>query len=67
MEPTEFVDECLELAGPVVVDEDTRDGLLRHAESEGELRFDTDRRTETESRVARMLQLIVATREYQFN
>ncbi len=66
--PDEFVDECLDLAGPVVVDEDTRDGLLRHAETEGDLKFDGKRQqAETESRVARMLQLIVATREYQFN
>ncbi len=68
LSPTEFVDRCLDLAGPVVVNEDGREGLQSYAESGGDLKFDSDvERMESEDRVARMLQLIVSTREYQFN
>jgi uncharacterized protein (DUF1800 family) len=65
--PAEFVDGCLDLAGPLTVDSTTREALLRHAEAGGELRLETpEERQEGAARVARMLQLIVATREYQF-
>ena len=65
--PEELVDGCLNLIGPLTVSSETRDGLLRYAESRGELRFGTEGdREESEARVVRMLQLIVATREYQF-
>lgn len=62
-----FVDTCLEFMGPVIVDEETREGLLSQAQNGGEFRFDTDADLqESESRVVRMLQLIVSTREFQF-
>ena len=65
--PDEFVDTCLDLAGPVVVEEDTRRDLTRQAESEGELHFGSDaEREESEARILRMLQLVVSTREFQF-
>jgi hypothetical protein len=65
--PEDFVDGCLDLVGPLTVSSETREGLLRDAESRGELRVGTEGgRVENEARVVRMLQLIVATREYQF-
>ena len=68
LRPQEFVERCLDLAGPVAVDNDTRNGLVAHAEPEGDVTFGTnEKRLESAARVAKMLQLIVATREYQFN
>ena len=65
--PEQLVDEILELAGPMTVSDETRSGLLEHAEPGGELRFGTGpERAESEARIARMLQLVVSTREYQF-
>ena len=64
--PTEFVDRCLELVGPLSVNDGTRSALIKNAESGGQLAFDTEADMERSSaRVGRMLQLIVATREYQ--
>ncbi len=62
LSPEEFVDRSLELAGPIEVDEETRIGLVEHASAQGELRFETETGA---SRVSEMLQLIVATPEYQ--
>ncbi len=68
LRPREFVERCLDLAGPVVVDGETRMRLVAHAEPEGDVRFGSDEeRAASEARVAKMLQLIVSTREYQFN
>ncbi len=68
LSPAKFVDRCLDLAGPVIVAQDRREGLLSYAESGGDLKFGSDtERMDSEERVARMLQLIVSTREYQFN
>ena len=65
--PADFVDRCLELAGPVSVGDGTRSVLLDAAQSEGDLRFDDDSASErSASRVARMISLIVAAPEYQF-
>ncbi len=66
--PEEFADRCLNLTGPVEVDDETRESLIEYAESGGDLRFTTDEeRDESESRIVRMLRLIVSTREFQFN
>jgi len=65
--PAAFVDRCLELAGPLDACSTTRAALLRYAESGGELCFGADaEKEESRGRVARMLQLIVASPEYQF-
>ena len=65
--PEEFVDQCLDLVGPIEVGDKTHDGLLRYANSCGELRFDTETgQAKSSTRIRRMLQLIVASREYQF-
>ena len=67
LSPEEFVDACLDLMGPLSIDEETRRGLLRHAHSGGELRSDTvAERQEGAGRVERMLQLIVSSKDYQF-
>ncbi len=66
LSPQEFVDGCLDLAGSLWVSEATRSHLIGYAESQGDLRFDTpDVASCSEQRVADMLQLIVATREFQ--
>ena len=67
LSPEEFVDRCLDLVGPLEACQETRNVLLRYAESGGQLSFDTEAEMETSSaRVVGMLQLIVASREYQF-
>ena len=64
--PGEFVDRCLDLAGPLEVSGKTREGLLGSAKRGGELRFGSEAEWEESARrVGRMLQLIVASREYQ--
>ena len=67
LSPGELVAQCLELAGPVDVGEETRTGLLRYAEAGGPLDFASEAQPgDGESRVVRMIQLIVASRDYQF-
>ena len=67
LSPEEFVDRCLELAGPLTVSDETRDSLLEYAMSGGALDLGTEaERQESVSRIVRMLQLIVSSREYQF-
>ena len=66
LSPQEFVDGCLDLAGDLWVSEPTRSHLVSYAEPQGDLRFDTpDVASCSNQRVADMLQLIVATREFQ--
>ena len=63
----EFVDGCLDLIGPVEVGGKTRDALIEHAKSGGELRRGTEaERSSFAQKVTEMLQLIVATAEYQY-
>ncbi len=65
--PHTFVDRCLDFVGPLPVGDDTRAGLLKQANADGDLRFDTDSdRQTTGQRTAHMLKLIVSAREYQF-
>ena len=65
--PEQLVDRCLDLVGPLDVSDEAREGLLQYANSVGELRFGTEtQREESQARIVRMVQLIVATREYQF-
>jgi hypothetical protein len=62
-----FVDGCLDLIGPVEVNAKTRTALIEHAASGGELRRSTEEeRGRFARRVGEMLQLIVATAEYQY-
>ena len=65
--PEEFVDHTLDLVGPLTVDSHTREALLDYANSGGDLSFVTESDREVSSaRVARMVQFIVASVEYQF-
>ncbi len=66
--PEAFVDGCLSLIGPVEVSEKTKGALVEHAKSGGEYRRGTEEeRSSFARRVGEMLQLIVATAEYQYN
>jgi hypothetical protein len=63
----QLVDNCLDLLGPVEVGTDTKKELTDQAKQWGEIRWDNDAdRQKAGQRAAEMLQLIVATREYQF-
>ena len=67
LQPEEFVDRCLDLMGPLPVEDVTKTALLEHACSGGPLSFDTDSdREASTARAVRMLQLIVSTAEFQF-
>ena len=65
--PEQLVEACLDLLGPIEVASDTRQVLNEQAKQWGEIRFDTPKHRETAAkRTSELLQLIVATREYQF-
>ena len=66
--PEAVVDSCLDILGPVEATPKTRAELVAHAAREGDLRWDGGGDAEAESarRVSEILQLIAATREYQF-
>jgi hypothetical protein len=67
MSPKEFVEGCLDLLGPIEVSESTLLGLIEFAEKGGQLRNRTEEeRIEFTRRVGQMLQMIVATQEFQF-
>jgi uncharacterized protein (DUF1800 family) len=67
MSPEELVDGCLDLIGPLQVGEKTRNPLVVQARLGGAVKCGTAReKEEMAQRVAEMLQLIVATREFQF-
>ena len=67
MSAEEFVDGCLDLIGPVEVGPESRAALIDHVRSDSELKRSTeDERVKFAGRVVEMLQLIVATPEYQY-
>ena len=67
LSPTEFVNGCTDLIGPLDIGEQTCSELLAQAEKRGDLRWGTEQEIKTsEQRVAVMLALIAASREYQF-
>ena len=64
--PAAFLNACLEEAGSLMVSDSTLDHLVGHAQAPGNLRFDNpDLTAASGQRVGEMLQLILATREYQ--
>ena len=66
LSPADFVDACLDEAGALKVADSTHQHLVDHASRQGDLRFDqADLVPASEERVAEMLQLLLATREYQ--
>jgi hypothetical protein len=66
LEPEAFVDRCLDALGPLPLRASTRATLVNHVTKQGPLRFVADDNPAAEQRVAELLQLIVAAREYQF-
>ena len=65
--PEQVVDEALAFTGPLRASPATRTALVDHVSRDGDLRFaaEAERQTSAE-RVAELLQLIAASREYQF-
>jgi uncharacterized protein (DUF1800 family) len=64
--PEDFVDACLEATGQYEVSNSTRQHLAGYARRLGDLRFDRpDLLPCAQQRIGEMLQLIVASREYQ--
>ncbi len=62
-----FVDRAVELMGPVNVADVTRQSLIDTAAEDGDLKFGSGSESEeSERRIIKMLQLIVASREFQF-
>ena len=64
LSPEEFVDACLDLVGPVEVRDETRRDLVEHAAQGGTVSWAENGKNAV--RVTDMIQLIVATRDYQF-
>jgi hypothetical protein len=63
LSPQALVDGCLDLMGPVMVDDGTRSVLVERASQDGTLVWSSP---DAETRVSSMLKSIAATREYQF-
>ena len=67
LSPEGFVDSCLDLVGPLEVNQVTRQQLLEHASEEGDLLWGGPENDQTSTeRVGEMLKLIAAAREYQY-
>ena len=64
--PSDLADGCLDLLGPIDVSDETRSVLVDYATRDGDLDLNDHRPgDEAERRVANMLRLVAATREYQ--
>ena len=67
LSPEQFVDGCLDLVGPLEINEFTREELVAQAREGGDLRWNTEEEAnESERRVGIILALIAASRDYQF-
>jgi len=64
--PEQLVDGCLDLIGPLEVSADTKQQLLSQANEWGQISWSNGGLEAADQHVGQMLQLIVATREYQF-
>jgi hypothetical protein len=64
--PEQLVDNCLDLLGPVHVGDNTKKELVDQAKQWGAISWDGANAQNAARRSAEMLQLIAATREYQF-
>jgi hypothetical protein len=63
LSPEALVDGCLQLLGHYALADETRDMLVNHARTSGEIRTDTEAFPQ---QVGQMLQMIVATKEYLY-
>jgi uncharacterized protein (DUF1800 family) len=62
-----LVDACLDLVGPLEVSSARREELISHVQKGGQVRCGTaEEKQDFKDRVAGLLQLIVASREFQF-
>jgi len=62
-----LVDNCLDLMGPLEVDDETRSELVEHASNEGNMDWSSDSSSKSANdRVSEMLQLISSLRDYQY-
>jgi hypothetical protein len=66
LSPEQLVDGCLDMIGPVEVGSDTKQELLSQANEWGQISWSNGGAQMADQRVGQMLQLIAATREYQF-
>jgi uncharacterized protein (DUF1800 family) len=66
LSPEQLVDSCLDLMGPLEVGADTKQQLLSQANEWGQISWSNGGSQTADQHVGEMLQLIVATREYQF-
>ena len=67
LSPEDFVDDCLDLVGPLEVEGETRSQLVDHAEEQGPLVWVTpDAAAASTNRVGEMLKLIASVAEYQY-
>jgi hypothetical protein len=66
LSPEQLVDGCLDLLGPMEVSGETKQELLSQAREWGQISWSNGNAQASDQRVAQMLQLVVATREYQF-
>ena len=67
LSPESFVDGCLDLIGPMVVDHETRRELVAHALRGGEVRHGSSSEdAEFTRRAGEMFQMIASTAEFQF-
>jgi Protein of unknown function (DUF1800) len=66
LSPEQLVDGCLDLLGPLHVADDTKQELLSQAREWGQISWSNGNAQTSDQRAAEMLQLVVATREYQF-
>jgi len=67
LSPEQLVDRCLDLLGPVEVGSETKQELTAQAKEWGQVSWDSEGNAEiADQRTGEMLQLIAATREYQF-
>ena len=60
--PINIIDACLDIMGPMEVSDQTRKALIAHSETQGDFDWNSD----GEEKLIEVLQLLVATREYQF-
>ncbi len=66
LSPEAFVDGCLDMIGPLVIDDATRTELIEHVEKGGELRHAGSEQPEFTRRTGEMFQMIASTAEFQF-
>ncbi|HIM62888.1 MAG: hypothetical protein BZY68_02295 [SAR202 cluster bacterium MP-SAtl-SRR3965592-G2] len=67
LSPETFVDGCLDLIGPITVDDGTRSELVAHAQKAGDLRHgSSSEQSDFTRRTGEMFQMIASTAEFQF-